>query len=296
MPDGSLVPWTSPVDGHAMRIAAATPNIPWTDLAYSLVPNGGTLDYVADAPYNGPLRRHEELADRGPVRDGHGHRPLRAAGHRPRRRHRGLDQPAARRGALRRRPARRRRRRRAHHPPLLLLHRRLAAARADADLQRLHRRPLPGRRGAALLPPHPRHPSGHAAGAVLRQLRPPARAEPAGRRQPAALARGRLAGLLRQGRRHDPVPGRRGPDPDLPQHGAVGRARPGRQLGPDVAGRGALHQQGRPEPDARRGQHRARRRLRPRHRGPEPLRARHRAPTSRAWPTTGCPPPSRPSR
>ena len=53
LPNGTLVPWTSPGDGDAMRIAAATPNIPWTDLVYSLVPNGGTLDYVSDAPYQG---------------------------------------------------------------------------------------------------------------------------------------------------------------------------------------------------------------------------------------------------
>ena len=52
MPDYSLVPWTSPA-GKPMQIAAAAPNIPWTDLAYSLAPNGGTLDYVADAPYTG---------------------------------------------------------------------------------------------------------------------------------------------------------------------------------------------------------------------------------------------------
>jgi predicted acyl esterase len=50
LPDGSLTPWTSP-GGKAMRIAAAAPEIPWTDLAYSLMPNGRTLDYVADAPY-----------------------------------------------------------------------------------------------------------------------------------------------------------------------------------------------------------------------------------------------------
>ena len=32
-----------------MRIAAAAPLIPWTDLVYSLVPNGRTLDYtIAD--------------------------------------------------------------------------------------------------------------------------------------------------------------------------------------------------------------------------------------------------------
>jgi predicted acyl esterase len=50
LPDGSLVPWTSP-GGKAMQIAAAAPDIPWTDLANSLLPNGRTLDYVADAPY-----------------------------------------------------------------------------------------------------------------------------------------------------------------------------------------------------------------------------------------------------
>ncbi len=50
MPDGSLVPWVSP-GGKPMRIAAAAPGIPWSDLAYSLVPNGHTLDYVTDSPY-----------------------------------------------------------------------------------------------------------------------------------------------------------------------------------------------------------------------------------------------------
>jgi hypothetical protein len=52
MPDGSLVPWKSP-SGTAMSLAAAAPNIPWTDLAYSLQPNGSTLDYVKDAAYRG---------------------------------------------------------------------------------------------------------------------------------------------------------------------------------------------------------------------------------------------------
>ncbi len=54
MTDYSLVPWTSP-SGKAMQIAAAAPNVPWTDLAYSLVPNGSTLDYVADSPYRGRI-------------------------------------------------------------------------------------------------------------------------------------------------------------------------------------------------------------------------------------------------
>lgn len=50
LPDGSLVSWVSD-GGRAMRIAAAQPDVPWTDLAHALMPNGHTLDYVADAPY-----------------------------------------------------------------------------------------------------------------------------------------------------------------------------------------------------------------------------------------------------
>jgi fermentation-respiration switch protein FrsA (DUF1100 family) len=53
LPDGSLVAWESP-EGKAMELAAAVPQWPWTDLAYALMPNGRTLDYVADAPYLGP--------------------------------------------------------------------------------------------------------------------------------------------------------------------------------------------------------------------------------------------------
>ncbi len=52
LPDGSLVPWKSP-GGKPMEIAAAAPFITWSDLAYSLTPNGSTLDYVASAPYRG---------------------------------------------------------------------------------------------------------------------------------------------------------------------------------------------------------------------------------------------------
>ena len=52
LPDGHLIPWRSP-HGRQMSLAAATPFIPWTDLAYALVPNGSTLDYVANAPYRG---------------------------------------------------------------------------------------------------------------------------------------------------------------------------------------------------------------------------------------------------
>jgi predicted acyl esterase len=51
LPVGTLKTWTSPKRGKSMRIAAAAPEIPWTDLAYSLMPNGRTLDYIADADY-----------------------------------------------------------------------------------------------------------------------------------------------------------------------------------------------------------------------------------------------------
>ena len=50
--NGTYQPWTSP-DGTPMSIAVATPNIPWTDLAYSLVPNGSNIDYLEDASYYG---------------------------------------------------------------------------------------------------------------------------------------------------------------------------------------------------------------------------------------------------
>ena len=53
LPDGSLAPWKSP-DGKDMEIAVSAPIVPPTDFAYSLVPNGRTLDYVTDAPYLGP--------------------------------------------------------------------------------------------------------------------------------------------------------------------------------------------------------------------------------------------------
>jgi predicted acyl esterase len=53
LPDGSLVPWKSPA-GTPMELAAAVPQWPWSDLAYSLMPNGTTLDYRADNPYRGP--------------------------------------------------------------------------------------------------------------------------------------------------------------------------------------------------------------------------------------------------
>jgi hypothetical protein len=53
-PDGIVYPWTSPA-GKPMQIAAAAPIWAWTDLAYSLLPNGRTLDYAVNNAYRGPL-------------------------------------------------------------------------------------------------------------------------------------------------------------------------------------------------------------------------------------------------
>jgi hypothetical protein len=44
-PDGRLVPWRSPA-GTPLRIAAAAPVIPWTDLIHAIAPNGRTLTYA----------------------------------------------------------------------------------------------------------------------------------------------------------------------------------------------------------------------------------------------------------
>ncbi len=47
--DGTLSPWRTP-KGRALHLAAAAPVIPWSDLAYSLMPNGRTLDYQVTGP------------------------------------------------------------------------------------------------------------------------------------------------------------------------------------------------------------------------------------------------------
>lgn len=49
LPDGRLVPWRSP-GGTRLRIAAAAPVIPWTDLVYAIAPNGRTLTYAVTPP------------------------------------------------------------------------------------------------------------------------------------------------------------------------------------------------------------------------------------------------------
>ena len=237
MPDYSLVPWTSPA-GKPMQIAAAAPNIPWTDLAYSLAPNGSTLDYVADAPYTGPGRGREAVVRRRPLRR-RAYRAglLRARGQRPDRRPRRLAQrdsrPASPTGADAQAILAE-----IDRAPLLVLHRPLDRARADADVERVHRRPVPGRRDDPLLQPHPhRVPGGRQPGALLRRLRPPAGGEQERRHHRPARTRERLDGLLRQGRRLRA--GGRGHrlHPDLPQHRTVGRPVLGQELGADRQGR-----------------------------------------------------------
>ena len=54
LPDGSLIPWVSPNKGLPMRTTAAIPQAQASDIAYALIPNGSTLDYVANSPYFGP--------------------------------------------------------------------------------------------------------------------------------------------------------------------------------------------------------------------------------------------------
>jgi X-Pro dipeptidyl-peptidase-like protein len=46
--DGTYAPWTSP-KGTPLKLAAAAPTIPWTDLVYALQPNGRELDYELPA-------------------------------------------------------------------------------------------------------------------------------------------------------------------------------------------------------------------------------------------------------
>ena len=102
--DGTLVPWVSD-GGKQMRIAAAQPDIPWTDLAYSLQPNGHTLDYVVDAPYlqRGRIGVMKQSFVSGLYATGQATSNYAPAGHRPRRRPDHLVRVDQRRRALRHR-------------------------------------------------------------------------------------------------------------------------------------------------------------------------------------------------
>ena len=189
--------------GTPMRSPRRRREIPWTDLAYSLMP---------ERPH-ARLRRRRSLlgtAAIGVMKQsfvaglyalGPGDRQLRAAGHRPRRGPDHLVRADQRRRALRRQPAGDDIARRGHDPPLLVLHRPLDRARAAADLERLDRRPLPGRRGDPLLQPHPRpstraptsRSSSSTTATSAARTRPPT--------PPCAQPAGRLVRPLPEGRR-----------------------------------------------------------------------------------------------
>ena len=162
-------------------------------------------------------------------------RLLRAGRRRPDCGHHRLAHPVGARRALRReRPADRRR---DHPTPLLVLHRSLDRPGADADVEWVHRRPLPGRRDDPLLQPHPDPVRRQPPGAVLRRFRSSAFAEQE-RRDGRAVGRpGPLDGPLRQGRRRGPARGRHRVHRDLPERRPVRRAVHVEQLGDRGQGR-----------------------------------------------------------
>ena len=79
LPDGRLVRWRSP-DGTPMAIAAAAPRIGWSDLAYALTPNGGTLDFRSHNPYRLPAGVAKGVLPQRAVPDRTAERVLRTPG------------------------------------------------------------------------------------------------------------------------------------------------------------------------------------------------------------------------
>ncbi len=268
--DGSLVPWTSPA-GKAMRIAAAAANIPWTDLAYSLTPNGSTLDYVADASYEGRIGVMKESFTNGlylsglaapgyyapegsdPSADITGWRNLLLAGE---------PYGAAGQAVVDEITT--------HHssyyiddstkPAPLLISNGFTDDLFPADeairFYNRTRTNYPGRRHRD----------------VLRRLRPSARPGQARRHRPAHEPPARLAGPLRGRNRARAAPGRRGDDRDLSRQRPVRRPADRQELGADGEGRDPGRPRRRADDRARRHQ---RRHLRP-HRGRQRLHDRRR--------------------
>ena len=208
LPDGTLVPWRTE-DGTRLRLAASAPVIPWSDLVSAAAPNGKvsatrvtSRRRATDPGWRGEDDVRERDLRRGPVRDRA--RVSRSASRSSR----------AGRWASSRRPcydpeadvaswvartdlgepytddAARDDRRDPRQPPLRLLPARRPPARAAPPVLGLHRRPVPGRRGAARsrTAPASRFP-GLAARAPSRRLRPPAGRQQAGRARPARPAR-----------------------------------------------------------------------------------------------------------
>lgn len=67
--DGTLVPWTSP-NGTPMSLAVALPLATWSELSYSLTPNGSNLDYIEDGGYFGRFGVNKESIVQGLVSQG----------------------------------------------------------------------------------------------------------------------------------------------------------------------------------------------------------------------------------
>ena len=241
--DGTLAPWTSPA-GAPMRIAGAVPWIPWSDLVYALTPNGRTLDYEITSPTADlePFGIVKQSFVAGLYASGQASGYYAPPGADP-----GADltrwfaqinagEPyGADERAIADELA-------AHHSPYYLDHSRAPAPTLIAV--GLDRRPLPRRRGRALLQPHPRAVPRRAAVADVPRLRPPARRRtrtPTWRASSSARTRGWTA-TSRATRPRRALRGRRGADADLPEGRAV--RRPVRRA--DVEGapprRGPLHE------------------------------------------------------
>ena len=231
--NGKYVPWRSP-KGKRMEIAAAAPQIPWSDLVASLTPNGGTLDTEVTGPFDdlspvGIMKlSYQNILYGSGMATGFYAPEGRGPERRPDRMVRGRE----RRRAVRLEPLRARAVARDRPLPLGVLPEDERAARAHADLERLHGRPVPGRRGRALRE--------QGAG---RSTRTRASSQfhfdyghPRGQGKEADTARlskrtHALVRPLREGRAGEGAARRRGAHPDLPARRAVGRPLPRLELG-----------------------------------------------------------------
>ena len=185
-------------------------------------------------------RDHEAELPEHPLRVGDGHRLLRPEGGGPERRSDRMVRGRERRRAVRLEPLRALAVARDRPEPLGVLPEDERAARAHADLERLHGRPVPGRRGRALREQGAGQVPARAHRAAALRLRAPARSGQGGRRGAPLEAHARLVRPLREGRAGEGPARRRGAHPDLPARRAVRRPVPRLELGRPQPGRGAL--------------------------------------------------------
>ena len=222
LPDGTLVPWRSPA-GTPLSIAAAAPVIPWTDLVYAIAPNGRTLTYAIPGAADDvtPVGVFKETFANGifaaaqfavgpgqpvgePFVQGRPMGYLAPPGTDPEADVAGwvaradagepYDDASAKAvvDTLER-----------YHSPYWIDSSTAPAAAVRGE--RLHRRPVPGRRGAPVREPHPPRAPGRARGDDVRRLRPPARVEQGGRARAADRGDPRLDGPLPARHRGPPL-------------------------------------------------------------------------------------------